>query len=63
MIIDDMLHMHQILIKVGGRELRRQPNETQAQIYARRATLICLGEWPDEDRWRAACVMPYMVDF
>jgi hypothetical protein len=54
---------YQVLIKVGGRELPRQANETQAQILARRATLVSLDTQTSEDEWRAICVMPYMADF
>lgn len=59
----NLCQFHQILIKVGGRELPRQAKETEAQIYQRRATLISLGEEVSEGGWRALCVMPYMADF
>jgi hypothetical protein len=36
---ENLCQFHQLLILVGGRELRRQPNETEAQILARRGTL------------------------
>ena len=39
---ENMCQFHKVLIKVGGRELPRQPNETEAQIWARRATLMSL---------------------
>jgi hypothetical protein len=48
---------------VGGRELPRQPNETDAQIWRRRATLVSLDARAFEGEWRAVCVMPYMADF
>ena len=60
---ENLTQFHQLLIKVGGRELPRQPKKTQAQIYARRATLISLNEEASDDEWRAICVMPYMADF
>jgi hypothetical protein len=39
---ENLCQFHRLLIKVGGRELPRQRNETQAQILARRGTLISL---------------------
>jgi hypothetical protein len=59
----NLCQFHQVLIKVGGRELPRQRNETEAQIYARRATLISSDAETSGGRWRVACVMPYMGDF
>jgi hypothetical protein len=44
-------------------ELPRQPNETEAQIWQQRATLISLYAQTSDDEWRAICVMPYMADF
>ena len=60
---ENLCQHHQLLIKVGGRELRRQPNETTAQILARRGTLISLDAQTSENEWRAVCVMPCMADF
>jgi len=60
---ENLCQIHQVLILVGGRELPRQRNETQAQILARRGTLISLDAQTSEDEWRAVCVMPYMADF
>jgi hypothetical protein len=54
---------HQLLILVGGRELPRQPDETEAQILARRGTLMSLDARTFEGEWRVVCVMPYMADF
>jgi hypothetical protein len=52
-----------ILQKVGGRELPRQFNETEQQIWKRRATLICLDIYDYwENQPRVLCVMPYMTD-
>jgi hypothetical protein len=59
----NLCQIHQLLRLVGGRELPRQQNETQAQILARRGTLISLHAQTSADEWRAVCVMPYMVDF
>jgi hypothetical protein len=44
-------------------ELPRQPNETDDQIWQRRATLISLDAQTSDDEWRAIRVMPYMADF
>jgi hypothetical protein len=60
---ENLCQIHQVLILVGGRELPRQQNETQAQILARRGTLISLGAQTSADEWRAVCVMPCMADF
>jgi hypothetical protein len=45
------------------RELPRQPRETDAQVFARRGKLICLGvcSYP-EGGIRALGAMPYMAD-
>ena len=46
------------------RELKRQPGETKAQIFARRGTLVCLREFDVHDgRVRALGAMAYMADF
>ena len=57
------LQFHQLLRLVGGRELPRQPNETEAQILKRRGTLVSLDAQTFEGEWRAICVMPYMTNF
>jgi hypothetical protein len=45
------------------RELPRQPGETQAQIFARRGTLVCLRLFDvDDGRVRALGAMAYMAD-
>jgi hypothetical protein len=57
--------MSVILWKVGGRELKRQPQETEAQILQRRGTLLslkivdCSSGQPKPN---VLCVMPYMTD-
>ena len=53
----------EVLRKVGGRELPRQPNEKEEQVWRRRGTLISLGVldcWQGQPR--VVCVMPYMAD-
>jgi hypothetical protein len=45
------------------RELKRQPDETEAQIIARRGTLVCLRVFDVVGTTvRALAVMPYMAD-
>jgi hypothetical protein len=51
----------QMLVKVGGRELPQQPDETRAQVLQRRGMLICLGNGRPTPRY-VATVMPFMAD-
>jgi hypothetical protein len=60
---ENLCQIHQLLRLVGGRELPRQPNETEDQIWKRRATLMSLDMLTSKDEWHAICVMPYMADF
>jgi hypothetical protein len=59
-----LLQPHQrMMVPRSPDALRRQPKETQAQILARRGTLISLDAQAADDEWHAVCVMPYMADF
>ena len=59
---ESLCQKHQLL-RLVGRELPRQPNETDEQIWRRRATLMSLDARMSGGEWRAVCVMPYMADF
>lgn len=61
-IVEDFQHQILLLRLPAQRELPRQLDETEAQIEARRGTLITLDTQIDADQFNVIAVMPYMAD-